>query len=166
MAGPSIRTDIVDVYVFRRPAGRTRAVEFLQLHRVATEKDLARTWQPVMGHVEGAERAAETALRELREETGFGIGHGLIGFWQLETPNTYFLHSHECLVMSPCFAAQVAPVVEPVLDAAHDAHRWIDRAAVDRWFLWPGQRQAIAQIVRDLLEPGALAEPMLRIVLP
>ena len=163
MPGPPVRTDIVDVYVFRRPGGRTTDVQFLQIHRTATEKDLPETWQPVMGHVEGDERAAQTALRELWEETGFALGRGLIGFWQLESPNTYFLHSHECFVMSPCFAAEVTPGTEPVLDPTHDAHRWVDRAGVDRTFLWPGQRQAIGQIVRDVLEPGALAEPVLRI---
>ncbi|MFW6060362.1 MAG: NUDIX domain-containing protein [Phycisphaeraceae bacterium] len=165
MPGPPVRTDIVDVYVFRRPSARTVDVEFLQLHRVATEKDLPQTWQPVMGHVEGEERAAHTALRELQEETGFAVEHGLVGFWQLESPNTYFLHSHECFVMSPCFAAEVRPDAVPMLDPTHDAHRWVARPRVDRAFLWPGQRRAITEIVRDILEPGAVAEPVLRIEL-
>ncbi len=118
MPGPVIRTDIVDVYVFRRPEGRAGRVAFLQLRRVATEKDLPWTWQPVMGHIEEDERAAFTALRELGEETGFGIDRGLIGFWQLESPNTYFLHSHECFVMSPCFAVEVKPGLD---------HDWMHR---------------------------------------
>lgn len=163
MAGPELRTDIVDVYVFRRPAGRSRDAQFLQLRRAAAEKSLAGTWQPVMGHMQAGETAARTALRELEEETGFGPGAGLGGFWQLESPNTYFLHSHEAIVMSPCFAAEVAGDAEPRLDASHDAHRWVGRAEADRFFLWPGQRQAIREIVRGLLEPGAPTEALLRI---
>ena len=163
MTGPAIRTDIVDVYVFRRPSGGTARVEFLQLHRQVGEKDLPGTWQPVMGHMEAGETAARTALRELGEETGFTPAAGLTGFWQLESPNAYFLHSHECFVMSPCFAVEVEPALEPRLDASHDTYRWVGRSGVDRAFLWPGQRQAIGQIVRDVLEPGAPAEPVLRI---
>lgn len=163
MPGPLVRTDIVDVYVFRRPRGRTRDAQFLQLHRHIGETDLPHTWQPVMGHIEGEERAAQTALRELQEETGFAPDNGLIGVWQLESPNAYFLHSHECFMMSPCFAVEVVPDIEPRLDPTHDAHRWIDRPHVDRHFLWPGQRSAIVQIVRDILDPTSRVEPILRI---
>lgn len=162
MTGPATRTDIVDVYVFRRPPRPRGAAMFLQLLRAQTVA-LPGTWHPVMGHMEPGEIAAETALRELREETAYGPDAGLLGFWQLETPNTYFLHSHEAIVMSPCFAAEVARDREPVLDPTHDAARWIERAQVDRNFLWPGQRTAIGQIVRDLLEPGSAVEPVLRI---
>ncbi|MFA9476739.1 NUDIX domain-containing protein [Phycisphaerales bacterium AB-hyl4] len=166
MTGPPIRTDIVDVYVFRRrSAGRVAGVEFLQLHRVP-EISLPNTWQPVMGHMHADETAAGTALRELQEETGYGPGAGLLGFWQLERLNTYFLHSHETIVMSPCFAAEVAPPPaggEPVLDADHDGFRWVARDHVDRQFLWPGQREAIADLVRDVLAPGSPTEPLLRI---
>ena len=163
MAGPVIRTDIVDVYVFRRRSDRRSGdVEFLQLHRTAGQA-LAGTWQPVMGHMEQGETAAGTALRELEEETGFKPHAGLLGFWQLESPNTYFLHSHESIVMSPCFAAEVTPGAEPRLDASHDQVRWLAPDHADRYLLWPGQREAVRQVLRDILEPGALAEPVLRI---
>ena len=69
MAGPSVRTDIVDVYVFRHGATGGRGdVQFLQMRRC--HGAMAGTWQPVMGHVEEGETATETAARELAEETG------------------------------------------------------------------------------------------------
>ncbi len=163
---PPIRTDIVDVYVFRRARSETRHpesdLEFLQLHRVPTIS-LPDTWQPVMGHMHPEETPAATALRELAEETGYRPGAGLLGFWQLEEPNTYFLNSHHCFVMSPCFAAEVEPGRAPLLDADHDAARWVARPLADRAFLWPGQRRAVAATVRDILEPGSPVEPLLRI---
>lgn len=174
MAGPPIRTDIVDVYVFRRPLSHVRSegsegrirpttsLQFLQLHR-GPHVSLPATWHPVMGHMHDGETAARTALRELREETGYASGAGLLGFWQLEQPNVYFLHSHEALLMSPCFAVEVQSDREPIIDADHDAARWVRRAYVDRCFLWPGQRSAIASLVRDILEPGSPVERALRI---
>ncbi|MEX0653802.1 MAG: NUDIX domain-containing protein [Phycisphaeraceae bacterium] len=171
MTGPPIRTDIVDVYVFRRPpatgAARRGEVQFLQLHRALTGA-LPGTWHPIMGHMHDDETAARTALRELHEEAGYSAAAGgdLLGFWQLERVNSYFLHSHESIIISPCFAVEVAAPPqgrEPTLNAEHDAVRWVPRPLVDRHFLWPGQRDAIASIVRDILEPNSPSEPLLRI---
>ena len=171
MPGPLIRTDIVDVYVFRRCGDRKGGpggVEFLQLRRSSKVKALAGTWQPVMGHVEAGETATHAALRELREETGFGPNaddpqRALLGFWQLESLNTFFLASIDAVMMSPCFAAEVGPLGEPVLDESHDAYRWVLRDHADRQFMWPGQRVAIEQIVRDILPEESPLRALLRV---
>src|SRR4051812_5160568 len=99
---PAVRTDIVEVFVFRRLVGH--GVEFLQLRR--TPAPLAGSWQPVMGHVEPGETATAAALRELREETGYAPGSGLLRFWQLELVNTFFLASLDAIMLSPGFAAE------------------------------------------------------------
>ena len=172
MAGPPVRTDIVEVYVFRVDdrrdplpdqasiAGRVSHLAFLQMRR--TRGPMAATWQPVMGHTEPAqnghrgESASETAIRELAQETGYKPGAGLIGFWQLESVSPYFMAKENCVMMSPCFAAQVASDVEPVLNEEHDGFRWVRRDRVDRMFVWPGQRVAIDQIVRDIVPQDGL----------
>lgn len=161
MPGPAVRTDIVEVYVFRSAAGHGRDAEFLQLQRSAASL-LPNTWQPVMGHVHDGEPAAAAALRELREETGT-LPAAILGFWQLEEVNAFFLHAAECVMLSPGFAVRVATDWSPVLNEEHTAHRWVRRDHADRAFLWPGQRHAVAQIARDILDPGSPSEPILRI---
>lgn len=165
MPGPNLRTDIVEVYVFRRDASQRGAlgVEFLQLHRCRGA--VAQTWQPVMGHVEAGETAAQAAQRELAEETGFAPGHGLLALWQLESVNAYFLASHDAVMLSPGFAAEVRAQQEPRLDEAHDDFRWVARDQADCRFLWPGQRQAISQIIRDILPADSPVAPLLRLPL-
>jgi len=154
MPGPAIRSDIVDVYVFRRESTGAR---FLQMHRSAGA--LAGTWHPVMGHVMEGEAAPKTALRELAEETQLRP----TGFWQLEQPNIYYLASHDCIVMGPCFAVEVEAHAEPTLNEEHDAHRWVGLDEVEGKFLWPGQRLAVAQIVRDILPADAPARGWMRL---
>jgi len=153
MAGPPVRTDIVDVYVYRRArTGTRRNCQFLQMRRQAGA--LAGSWQPVMGHIEEGETASQAAARELAEETGWTLqtnNASVLGFWQLEEVNTYFLHRLNCIMMSPCFAVEVTATSEPTPDESHDAHRWILRDQVQACFVWPGQRTAVAAILRDLV---------------
>ena len=160
MTGPAIRTDIIDVYVFRR-GHRSRGVEFLQLRR--SSGTLAKTWHPVMGHIEPGETATAAALRELAEETGYRPEDGLLGFWQLERVNTYFLARLDAVMMSPCFAAEADPNITPNLDEAHDQVRWVGHDHVDRTFMWPGQRQATGEILREVISPDSIASAVLRI---
>ncbi len=155
MPGTKIRTDIVEVYAFRvqavpdRGSGDCPEISFLQMRRCKGR--MVGSWQPVMGHVEEGETCTEAALRELKEETGYTPENGLTSLWQLESVNTYFLANDDCVMMSPGFAALVSPDVSPRLDDAHDDFRWVKRDHADRMFVWPGQRVAIDQIVRDVV---------------
>lgn len=172
--GPRIRADIVDVYIFRRPLGKPGTVEFLQLLR--TGEPMGGTWQPVMGHIEPGETAPRTARRELAEEVGLAPGDpSLLGMWALEQVHPYYIAAIECIVLSPRFAAEVAPAWEPVLNSEHSAHRWV--AEVEQrehaggevrepargfWF-WPGQRSCVREILRDIVDTSSLSRERLRL---
>ena len=165
MPGPVIRSDIVEVYIFRRSVGdpSIHAIEFLQMRRAKGQ--LKGTWAPVMGHVEEGETATQAALREMQEESGYGSSRDVVAVWQLESLNTYFLANIDVIVMSPGFAVEVAGGSEPIMDDSHDAVRWIPRDRADRHFVWPGQRAAIQQIERDILSQAALGESVLKITI-
>jgi len=159
-AMPSVRTDIVEVFAFRRSDAQPR-LHFLQLHRA--KGALAGTWQPVMGHIEAGETATQAALRELKEETGLAPPM-VLAAWQLEPVNTYFLASADAIMHSPGFAVEIAAGEEPVLDDSHDALRWVPRDAVDRAFFWPGQRDAIAYLVDEILATNTIVSAALRVL--
>ena len=79
-----MRTDAVDVYVFREFGGDQRAMperaEFLQIRRV--KEPAAGTWQTVMGGIDEGEKAIDAAMRELREEIG-AEADDVTGLWFL-----------------------------------------------------------------------------------
>lgn len=153
---PTVSTDLVDVYVFRRhPTG----VELLLLRR-SPDKRLGGTWQAVHGKVEPGETAVQAALRELHEETGLRP----VFFWQLEGLNTFYMAGTDRVMMCPGFAAEVEPEAGVRLCHEHTAFRWepIERALAE--LMWPGQRRAVRELLDHIIAPSA-AEPHLRIEL-
>jgi dihydroneopterin triphosphate diphosphatase len=160
-AGPRIRSDVIDVYIFR-PAvgGRGKSIELLQLLR--SKPPLDQTWQPIMGHVERGETATDTALREMREEVGLEpTNPALRGLWALEQVHPFFIAQIDCIVLSPRFAAEVSRVWRPRLNREHADFRWVPAARASRHFMWPGQLASIRELVGLLRggggEPDALA---------
>lgn len=157
--GPAIRSDIIDVYLFRELED---AVEFFQARRATAP--FVGDWHPIMGHIESGESAAQCAIREMAEEVGLTLDSpDLLGFWQLEQVRPYFLAELDCIVMSPRFAAKVSPEWTPTLDASHDDFRWISADRIRADFVWPGQKRACQEVLEELVRPGSLAAQRLRI---
>jgi 8-oxo-dGTP pyrophosphatase MutT (NUDIX family) len=154
--GPRLRADIVDVYIFRR---RRSALEFLQLLRAS--EPLIHTWHPVMGHIERNETAVACAARELEEEVGLRVGDApLLGLWALEQVHPYYVAEIDQIVLSPRFAAEVAPSWKPRINNEHERIRWVKDADVATRFMWPGQVAACREIAA-LVRRGSLAAPHL-----
>lgn len=154
--GPKLRADVVDVYVFRRAGPK---VEFLQLLRASDP--LARTWHPIMGHIEAGESAVAAALREMREEVGLDPGSpACLGVWALEQVRPFYIAAIDTIVMSPRFACEVSPAWMPALNDEHAEWRWVDQPGA---FMWPGQRGCIEEILGFIIAPESLARERLSV---
>lgn len=142
----TLRTDLIDVYIFRRAPG----IEFLQLRRA--QPPLEGSWQPVMGHANEGETATACAKREIHEETGLSAAcPALLGLWPLQEVHPYFIASLDAVMLSPRFAVEVTPTWQPMLNEEHTAHRWIAADEVATAFMWPGQRKACAEILQTIM---------------
>ena len=162
---PTLRTDIVDLYLARRPLtpGGPVGLELLQLRR--SKAPLLGSWQPIMGHIEPGETALQAATREAAEEVGLALaGPHTRGLWQLEQTFPFFIAATDTLMISPRFVALLAPDWQPTLNHEHDAHRWVNAADAQRHFTWPGQLHALREI-ELILSPGSLQGEHLRIQL-
>ena len=157
-SGPRIRTDIVDVYVFR--TGDTPDdIDFLQLRR--TRPPMRADWHPVMGHTRDGESALDCVLRELREEVGLDArSDAARGLWQLEQVHPFFLAERNEIILSPRFAVRVGASWTPILNDEHDAHRWASLEDLEALFRWPGQRACCREIAEEIVARGAY-EPLL-----
>lgn len=152
---PTIRTDIIDVYVARaapeQATGSASAFELLQLLRAS--EPMAATWHPIMGHIEPGETAVACAWREMEEEIGLlRDDTRLIGMWALGGVHPFFLAKSDEIVLSPRFAALVTGEFVPRLNEEHSEFRWV-RSAED--FMWPGQREAVREAEGVLSAPDS-----------
>ncbi len=135
---PTIRFKIVEVVLFRRK----RDTEFLVLQRSDDEEIYPGLWQIVSGGIENDEKAYETALREVREETGLTP----LGLYNTPLTNTFYFYTNDSVNVSPVFAAEIDPRDAIQLSDEHKEFRWLKREEAISLLVWPGQKQAIATI--------------------
>jgi dATP pyrophosphohydrolase len=149
------RYDMIQCYVYRHGYGQV--AEFLQLHR-APGDFMGGTWQTIYGGIREGEKAWQTALRELEEETGLKP----LEFYQLDTVNSFYLHSDDCIWHLPGFVALVNAECDVRLNEEHDAFRWLPREQFLSHLIWPGERAACTELCREILDDGP-SKPHLRL---
>jgi 8-oxo-dGTP pyrophosphatase MutT (NUDIX family) len=144
-----LRPDLVDCWIYRiGPSGP----EILLIRR-APGRILPGLWQCVSGRVEGTERIAVGALREVEEETGFGAAE-IEAFYDLDLVNVFHEPAYDAVVHSAVFAVRVRPGSEPRLSSEHDGARWVAVEDAHREVIWPGYRTAIERIRDVLADPS------------
>jgi 8-oxo-dGTP pyrophosphatase MutT (NUDIX family) len=151
------RPDLVDCWVFRvvMSARDIPSTDVLLLRR-ASGRILPGLWQCVSGSLEDDDRVAVGALRELREETGFGPDE-IEAFYDIDLVNQFHEPSYDAVVSAAVFAVRIRNGAEPTLSQEHDASRWVAIDDAHDEVIWPGYRTAIERIRDDLTEPERAA---------
>lgn len=145
------RPDLVDCWVFRvtLSARSVQQLEILLLRRAPSKAILPGLWQCVSGSLDGDERVAAAALREVEEETGFS-GSAIEAFYDLDLVNQFHEPSYDAIVTAAVFAARVGASAEPTLSREHDEWRWVSADEAYDEVIWPGYRTAIDRVRNDL----------------
>jgi dihydroneopterin triphosphate diphosphatase len=138
-----------------RPA--SNGWQFLQLFR-SPGRYMESTWQLCTGGIGESETATAAMLRELKEETGLVP----LEFYQLDVMSTFFAAKMDAICQSPIFCAVVAPDATVTLNHENTDHRWVDERDIVSRVMWPGERTALAELKREILNDGP-AKPYLKI---
>jgi 8-oxo-dGTP pyrophosphatase MutT (NUDIX family) len=152
-----LRPDLVDCWIFRvvMSARDVPSTEILLLRR-APGRILPGLWQCVSGSLEEGDRVAIGALRELREETGFGPDE-IEAFYDLDLVNQFHEPSYDAIVTAAVFAVRIRNGAQPALSREHDEARWVAVEDAHAEVVWPGYRTAIERIRDDLSDPDRAA---------
>lgn len=149
---PRIRSDHVEIHLFRR---RRNGTEFLLFRRVPRGR-LGGVWQPITGTRRRGESAFAAARRETFEETGLRPRR----WWRLEQVTTFFDPRTDAIVLLPVFAAEIEAAGRVTLSKEHDRVEALSARAAGQRVLWDSQRDALLAIRRQVLRGGAIADAL------
>lgn len=154
MSGAAIT--LVDVLVLR---GAGAGLDCLLLRRAAGGR-CPGSWEMVHGHVEPGERAADAALRELKEETGLDP----LRLYNLSRVESFYLHRHDTVTLVGMFAAFVDAAAGARLSPEHDDFAWLPVEQAKRRFAWPREVRCLEDAMHLVGAGGAGAlEDVLRV---
>ena len=132
---------MIEAHIFRETGN---GIEFLLLKR-AHNQIYPGLWQMVTGKIEGEEKAHQTALREIKEETGLIP----VQLWVTPTINSFYEPKDEYICLLPVFAARVdGETIVIFLSEEHTEYKWVGKDEAKKLLAWPGQREAI-EIIED-----------------
>ena len=110
-----IISNLVEVHIFRK---RKERIEFLLLKR-AENQIYPRIWQMVSGKIKesatNGEKAFETAIREVKEETGLVP----LKIWVAPKVNSFYSGDSDTICLVPVFALQVDKKSKVTLSKEH-----------------------------------------------
>jgi len=135
-----IISNLIEAHVFRETVS---GIEFLLLKR-NEKQSYPGLWQMVTGKIEGEEKAHQTALREIKEETGLLP----VQLWVAPTINSFYELKDEYICMLPVFAARVEGETDVILSKEHTEYKWVTKDEAKKLLAWPGQREAV-DIIED-----------------
>ena len=141
----NIISNLVEVHIFRETEN---AIEFLLLKR-AEDQIYPSVWQMVSGKIKESEKAFETSLRELTEETNLTP----LKMWIAPKVNSFYSSQTDSICLIPVFAVHVKKDSKVIISNEHSEYKWVTSNEAKRLLAWDGQRKAV-----DLIEEYFLNE--------
>lgn len=128
-------SNLIEAHIFRE---KNRELEFLLLKR-ASYQYYPNLWQMVSGKIKEGEKAYQTALREIKEETNL-IPENL---WIAPNINSFYSPDDEYISLIPVFAAKVSQDSEVIISSEHSEFKWVNKDEAKNFLAWEGQRKSV-----------------------
>ncbi len=139
----NLKVRVVDCYVYFQKA---KEVEFLLLKR-NKNKLYEHLWQGVAGKIEKDEKAWETAVRELKEETGLAPKKMFVA----DHVSRFYEKHKDRMNLVPVFGIEVDSK-DVTLSDEHIDYKWIDFEEAFDTLIWNGQKQGLKTVYNMLLK--------------
>ena len=147
---PSIVSDIVDAYVFRKVNAR---VQFLVLRR-NPEMAMGTSWQAIHGKISSDETAVEAANRIILASTGMEP----VALYSADFISQFYDHTTDSILLAPTFAAQVSPRSPINVSKDYVDYAWCDLEETTARLPLSNQRWAVRHIFDVIALAGEEAE--------
>jgi dATP pyrophosphohydrolase len=134
-----VMSQMIEAHMFRET---NDDMEFLLLKR-SDKVIYPGLWQMVNGKIKENEKAYETALREIKEETGL-VPEKL---WVVPKVDSFYSHENDNIMLLPVFAAKFKASSKVVISEEHTEFKWVNPIDAKKMLAWEGQRQAVDLIV-------------------
>ncbi len=134
----NIISNLVEVHIFREA---DNGIEFLLLKR-AEDQIYPTVWQMVSGKIKENEKAFETSLRELKEETNLTP----LKMWVAPKVNSFYSSHSDSICLIPVFAVQVKKYSKVIISDEHSEYKWVTSDEARILLAWDGQRKAVELI--------------------
>lgn len=109
--------------------------------------DLKDEWCHIAGKIERGETAWQTALRELKEETGFTPRR----FYSADYSEQFYEHQRNVVEIIPAFVAFVDPGSVPRLNSEHSEYRWVSFSEAASLVVFGGMRRLYDEVEREFV---------------
>ena len=133
----NIKVRVVDCYVYRQT---DKGLMFLILKR-NKKKLYEHLWQGVAGKIEKDEEAWQTAIRELKEETGLDP----VKMFVADHVSQFYEKHGDRVNLVPVFGIEVDSK-NVILSDEHIEYKWVDFKEAFDTLVWNGQKKGIQTI--------------------
>lgn len=134
----NIISNLVEAHIVKK---KDEGFQFLLLKR-ADHETFAGIWQMVTGSIVENEKAYETAVREIKEETGLTIEK----LWVVPRINSFYYPKTDSICLVPVFAALVNANHQIKISGEHSEFIWVNSEEAKKMLAWDGQRKSVELI--------------------
>lgn len=131
-----LTTFLIEAHIFRQID--ENQIEFLLLKRSDGEI-YSGVWQMVTGSIDKNEKAYQTAIREIKEETNLSPKQ----FWVVPNVNSFYEPKKDYICMVPVFAALVDLDCQVTISNEHSEYKWVNLEEAKKLLAWRGQRNSV-----------------------
>lgn len=142
MAEIPIRSFGVAVVVLRKLGAETQVLLLRRNHTLVGE------WCQIAGGIEDGEKAWQTALREVKEETGLSCTR----LYSADICEQFYEADRDAITLAPVFVGYVDATAEVVLNEEHSEFCWTSFSNAVDMVPFAGQRHVLRHVEAEFVQ--------------